>query len=1234
MVTKCAFSSAPIREWTAEDVEQLISNLGLETERFTALSIDGPALLDLSEKDLTQELKLSIVNTKKVLHLIQILRQPPWLCLGTGPYLELGMSLTESVNQRQLYSFDQDMKCLVLPSNRDNSFFVKIRPGLKVAMDAVATELKEATDTSPYQDATKTVEILRSRVVEHIAKVKAAGLDIEKPFLERDSLKQGSLSTYAFIEALKLTGFDVSNYPATTVLSYLDTFQRGQVRYKDVIKTAEFPVETHNLVFDRDATAAPIGLTADGTVATLFNPNRNHGKTRTAFVFPGTVVAVRYKGGSAKYDALVVRQNKDGTYVVEYLDKEQRSMNLEETVHQEWITVKDDENSAAFKKAGSFKPELAVSSTSFCAGVHTWTVANKHKSTGIGFGVCRRNRAKPRGEAEEGAFIGCTLADFSLEKGDIVRVKLDLFQHRISLTVERAGKSVKTKIEQLSLVELYGSIDGASRLKAQLRNQLTEAEKHISRLSIDGRIIHVDALRKAVRTVPGCEEVEAVTVDELAAPHIHTQLADSFDVVKFLTALRDQNDAIHEATILSPAVRLSSHGDTVQWKHEGKAETFEVEQQVLVRYGGGSAWYEATVKSKDDNKYVVEYAESGSVEQGVLAQNMKHKEIDDSTEKTAQSRLVLKLYCTVAEHTSRVADKPTSKKGRNAKGLKRKHKLSAAVREVKSFSSVGSKVASTLLRQRLLTDGYIHRLESSRHLAFSPHLVRDRNVTNEAGWTYVGQITYDELAHHCEYDGGISLVVNFTENLDLNVHFQRLCLMGVLYSVTPAGEQLCKAPIEPLKSVLSDVRFRGKSQLAYLEKAKAANEGSMATHFCILSKPFRTTTQRPTPPPRSVSLKPKRQQSVTPTPVDETHSKVSPRKTSPKGAERTLFLEEDDDNPDKSESSIGRDEEICIDRWLALNGLTEFGHEADSNISYKNSPILDPITGLRQMSRYEYIVLLHPNRPWQNIGISNRWLPEEEEKQRFESWVKATLPEVNTDRSKTQFEVVCSLYPSRPWLRRKKTWKSSKKEEAEARDRKYNQERRHRRAIRKNKKFACLQDRLNQEVAHTIKVVNSTLENLDEQERKVRILKANIEVASNPDGPSVSAEDARKASELLAEEARLRQKACFEAELAQEDQLQRMEKCQEKERAIREKQDFLKTKTDQLEEREKARCWADRVTMKASQELELEQKRRQKPKIYTLEGASLLKSKAASDHQKMLSAVEKAAREQQSWCPL
>lgn len=1223
-------------------MQQLICSLGMEPSGFVTHSIDGAALLDISENDLLKELNLSPANARKLLHLIQVLRQPPWLCLGTGPYLEVGVSVKDNPHHQDSLGYDSRRQCLTILPRRDTHLFIRIRPALKLAMDAVEAELKEAHSgrTSAEKASSAPEEDMEAKIISHITKAKEAGINVENVFAEKDSLKEGSLPTSSFMEALKATGFDISKHSAVSLLNYLDSFKRGQVRYKRLLQAAKHPVESHNLVFDRERTPASVGITADGTMATLFASSGPQQRQTTAFIFPGTVVSVRYKGGNAKYDALIVRQNKNGTYVVEYLDEEARSINVEETVHQEWVSLKGEPTDSHTKSNGSSrKPVIAAATTSFAAGVHQWTAVLKHSTKEAAFGVERRILGqKEEKDPQNPQFVGSTLQEMCLEKGDSVHVQLDLFLRTIELRVERDGKEIDTKKRTLAVSELYGSIDALTELKARLRTKLKALEQKMVRQSVDGRLLHVDSLVRVIKSFGDCAQTSDEVIREFAKPFMSQTLDQTVDLVSIISAINERKSQLDFGVAFYPAVKLFNHGDTVQWKHSKEDSSFKTDDQVLVRYAGGNTWYEAVVKARDKRTgvYVVEYETSGVVEQGVLGSNIKHRDNNDSTKDEPLSRLVLKLYCSFVEYTCRTKQKQQQKVGRKSKS-KHAHQLPTASKNVKSFSSEDGKAIPALLRRRVLTNGFSHHMDASRHVAFSPHLVKEKAASGEAGWIYLGQIQLREIHALYEYDNGIGMVVNLAHDSDIDVAFQKLCVMGVLYKISADGEELCKAPVEPLKSLLSDQRFRGKNLVAYQDKAKVINESSLATHFCLLSKPFRTSASHSYIETGSTlaarSLKPTQAQIRSPV-RQKPPQKAKSQESTPPPVQRKLFLPEDDDAERGTTSSIDRDEEICIDRWLALNRLTEFGHEPDSNISYKNSPILDPATGLRKMSRYEYVALLHPSRPWLSIGVTSKWLPEEEERERFEDWVAATLPEVNSDRSKTQYEVVCSLYPARPWLRRKKTWDVKKKEKALSSESTYEAERLRRKRLKKHQKSVRAYDRLNKQVAETNKSVSSTLTSLEENERKVRLLKASIENASKSNLPNVTAADAERANELLAEEARLRQKATFEAELAQEQQLQRLEALEEKERRVREKEDYLDHKTGMLEAQEKARLWADRITMKATRSVGGTSKPRNKPKIFTLQGASVFESKASSDQEKVFSAVEKAAKEQKHYCPL
>ncbi|MEW6610440.1 MAG: hypothetical protein AB1352_02320 [Patescibacteria group bacterium] len=65
---------------------------------------------------------------------------------------------------------------------------------------------------------------------------------------------------------------------------------------------------------------------------------------------------------------------------------------------------------------------------------------------------------------------------------------------------------------------------------------------------------------------------------------------------------------------------------------------------------------------------------------------------------------------------------------------------------------------------------------------------------------------------------------------------------------------------------------------------------------------------------------------------------------------------------DTSAGFINIKERLQIEDWITKNKLNQYGDPADT-IYAGGSPLMDEATG-KTMTRYEYLLKMHPNRPW------------------------------------------------------------------------------------------------------------------------------------------------------------------------------------------------------------------------------------------------------------------------------
>ncbi|CAK9082084.1 EF-hand calcium-binding domain-containing protein 6 (CAP-binding protein complex-interacting protein 1) (DJ-1-binding protein) (DJBP) [Durusdinium trenchii] len=409
-----------IESWSVAEVVELFDKVNvpeLSSKELRKLGIDGATLVELTDHDIRQELGLQDFALDRFRGVVEALRQPPWMSLGVGPYLEARVAAGLG-NDSTIVTQTTKEQCTYFAPGREHELWIHVGPALLKAFEISQRALKDPGNTSeatrkPLLDGTvsggseslgqtnptlaKSEDALRqeeSRLVCFVQESGRGGLPVLETFGQFDKDSNGLITWFEFEQAVLTLGFVVENpglfraMLRTCITQTRDTNVLYREFYVSCMNRAEF----HQLVFDRNASDKGIAFTADGFMASLLSTSIARDGQDGLLVGGGEIdssarkgkIRVRYGGGSTFYDAQLLADHEDGTFEVKYSDS-----NDVEVVPCEWVDFAASASATAGPALalGARDPRLAIAPEMFSTGVHIWSATPMHITGDVVVGV-------------------------------------------------------------------------------------------------------------------------------------------------------------------------------------------------------------------------------------------------------------------------------------------------------------------------------------------------------------------------------------------------------------------------------------------------------------------------------------------------------------------------------------------------------------------------------------------------------------------------------------------------------------------------------------------------------------------------------------------------------------------------------------------------------------------------------------------------------------------------------
>ena len=1268
-------SLSPVNEWSVYDVVSFLNSLELPSAEIVSLGVDGATLLELSDRDIESELGIS--NGPLLRTAIEAVRQPPYVSLGTGPYLDARIGADSSC------AFDKSSSTCV-KSAREHDVWIHIGQALSktILIANKAATLRRKNDDAIQEPLNEDAGYSKSeikaecrRIFDFVSKSIRAGLPVLATFQKEDKDANNLILLNDFEKCLKKIGFKIEDVGSfrTAVHSEMDKQSAGTLNYQHFFDSCMSESENHVLVFDQAASDPDIAFTTDGGMASLLF-HRGH---ETNDELEGHV-QVRYGGGSSMYRATIEADLGDGTYRVKYKDNKQV-----ECVPHAWIVFKTPKSSFY-----NVEPKIAVARKRFQVGIHSWRTKLKHLSDDIVIGVKYGNN-KMLGLSAGGNIVvkgfspkvtnvilkKSFSSDKPLKSGDLINVRLDLNLMEICL----------------SPVASEGKTDLLCKIRFDERSRETDFENSIGSIVKDFIFEHRSIVetqfpfRASIQKL--CSFLFELGFDQCSTTQL-TDVLEPFLESGFISTpwlLDDSNWSLasHAYNDYSPAVMLYGVGDCIQWDNsfgsDEAKESIIIGSNVSVRYGGGSTFYEGKVVAIDtlpsgQQSFAVKY-EDGDFEAQVLPQNIQLNHIVEPESVKPAKQLVVKLYCRLLSYANPNKDS-SMEVGVPSRGL--------------SFCNVGNVRLTELLQTRLNDHHSVHwsqTMNTSHHI-FAPVAANQNDKNNNGSklldqdWTLLGTIDARNADSVVRGDIGTPFTLRLNQVSDGFYH--RLCFMAVLGTVDLKGcfVQLA-APVDPTQSVLeskSVSRIGGGFEFDLFGSLASQDEADhQASRFFLLSGPIFAVDEKHHQEQKHIKQKPEKKhfskverQSVRPKIPNPTiknatrnhrssHSQFESKRRNKmpdssrgsshddivfrrwlslvnsrnQGSKYPLLFEKGEmirsydkvsslypsrpwiaesrkegwlpsrheaptfqqwvqstdfvapsgysnltlyehavqayaDKPwilkssnNEHDKQFSQDEKIVVDRWLAFNGLNEYGEPTDSIYGNKySSPLVDPITGRKVRGRYEFIAGLHQSKPWLAFAESQGWLANPDEKQLIKKWAKksgATRPE-RSNAQQTLFEALAHTYPSKPWISKKVDSRSLKSKPRSPRAKKT----------------------IPKEIPVKSSMKSPRISIID-LERNQRLLEAKLknivghEVATTPSRPSSDDSTNALASDFIKGSV-TRATELAQIQWEQQEQLRRLKQLNDQSTSLDKREMEIEKLKKEMETREKDQAWASRVT--------------------------------------------------------
>jgi len=522
----------------------------------------------------------------------------------------------------------------------------------------------------------------------------------------------------------------------------------------------------------------------------------------------------------------------------------------------------------------------------------------------------------------------------------------------------------------------------------------------------------------------------------------------------------------------------------------------------------------------------------------------------------------------------------------------------------------------------------------------------------------LGHLDMEQVLEMAESDRGIPFTVELDDLSEFapqlssgsashgRLLYYRACIMAVIGRVDPKGKfHPIEAPVEPVKAVLRDCRFRVGGGYEY--DSQDSISAHLASRFFLLTGGFSCEESKRKKNSNLRTARKNLEQQTALNGKEQSHDFMNPkrrgkqkpsrRKTSPK-------KESQDFSPD--DLNLDPDERICMDRWLAMEGLNEFGQLPGVSYGPFGSPLVDKKTGEKVMNRYEYIQLIHPDRPWVTVGVSKSWFPDEDyEKQAFESWRQANYRHRSKHPGQTSYEYWLEKFPARPWLKSSSSTtpiaskqafyspmsagkSSPKRSKTTAARPSESFSRNHSKPSRRAE--IGLEKSKNKAIrASANDLLSEALRGIEKQEYEIARIKAQMSAQEmRSSDANYGDEEVERAVKKLAEETQARTKAEEQLQWEQEQQLKRLKAIQRHEKKLRARERRLREKEEEMREHRAAKNWAERVSDSAASHAA------PTGDVSTKRGKKNKKGPPTSSYDEWEEAVQSAARETNRYVPL
>jgi len=1268
----------PIECWSVDDVAQLATSLDIDDSEIRKLGIDGVTLLELTDEDIGKE--LNIQNTARFRTAIEAVRQPPWLSLGTGPYLEARVNAGMNDQDSGVV---QSGNCTYFRTGREHDLWIHVGPALTKAFE-VATKAVDTLSTSnllsdkqiqrehqmlydPYNDSTTTVAAASSqqssteenpgykpvqihqeeeRLCLFIAQAVRAGLPVLEVFHRFDKRREEFLTWYQFEKALVELGFPIPDAGLFRLMlgSQIDKRNETRIHYEEFYLACLNKAQYHTPVFDRDQSDADIAFTTDGFMASLLmtkkikeeedEPEDDTIMSKLVSSEGGRAVRVRYGGGFSKYDATIVADHGNGTMTVQYSDNQET-----ECVPIDWVENKPAAVQEKKKTENRGKKNcFAVCHSSFEKGVHVWSLRVKHLNHGVSVGVCSKQNNNMRfvGLSHVGDIVvrGYTMSrqklmtrfSYSNRKGfsagDVLTCKLDLDaqEFKVYRTTKDAASDLvdleniadMEEIGKIRLDEVYKSneTEKVKQIKRFLNEHVAELEAFIMSKQIDSTkaVVPIAILTHELFEMGlDCSETDMLQfLQPFLNGHHHGVNMNMF--MEGLNLVHDQQWD-DEISSYCPTIALCGVGDCCQWLHTRsslaacmkEASKIEIGSRVKVRYGGGSTWYNGTITETKDQLFSVAY-DDGDTENCVKIENIQLLSEDKPKVVEKRDRVILKLYCRLfsyslpgEEDMQKAAPATTKAKVLSSSGhrkidlatspattlvkappkKKKKGEPNIGIeRRGTSFSNVGRIRLQEILRKRLnqhtsvnwpYTINASHSFftplamtqQHQKHLKTRQDKSQEKKHLTEEEWTLVGTIDVESMNDIASGQKGVPLSIRLGETQ--NKLYYRLCFMAILGTIDSEGNfTQIHAPVQPVQAVLENVKVRvgGGFDHDFSKMDSTDTSNHRASRFFLLSGPFRPTTskvQKPDPPRTDSRVE-----------VDETlrpQTPIVPIKPVGPVVKQT---------PEKSQKKLAdnfsQDEKIVVDRWLALVGLNEFGEPPGTIYGpNRSTPLYDPATGQRLTTRYQYILGIHPSKPWMTMARDHGWLPSKEEQNKIRKWARKHNAEKPSRFSpqQTLYEALLQLQPSKPWSNNGARNNNNKPN---------NNKPRYKRGKPTTTK-ATTSSEIHKQIEESRKTLAENLQAMERDYEKIATLQTKANLREQVPASNQIQENARQ----IAKEATARANEEAQIQWERQEQIRRLKTIENKEARLDKRQKDLQKLEQDIQKNVEHQKWADRV---------------------------------------------------------